>query len=150
MAKTYKPGKNPNSLANLRMYQPGHAVDREMLSRAGRASAEAKKRRRLIREALRDILDAPICGDVQGTTEIMYILSSMGIDCPTTADAIALAATSKAIHGDIEAARFVRDSVGEKPSHTVELDVTDTPIEYMDLSQLSDEQLMDMLMLQPQ
>ena len=142
IAEKYPVGKHPNSLANLNRFEPGHPVDHDNAVAAGRAGGNMKKRNRLIREALRTILDAPLCGTVTDEEEILALLTKMGVEKPTNADAVALAAARKAMLGDIEAARFVRDSAGEKPVQGVEIgDLYDRPFETLNLTELTDEQL---------
>lgn len=142
MSDEYAPGKHPNSLANLKMFEPGHPVDHDHVVAAGRAGGNAKKRKRLLREAFRDILDAPLCGAAADEEQILELLGKMGVPNPTNADAIAFAAARKALAGDVEAARFVRDSVGEKPVQGVEVgNLDDRPFETLNLTELTDEQL---------
>lgn len=142
----YAQGRNPNSLANLRPHAPGHVVPHEAASRGGKASVQAKKRKRLMRDALRDILDAELCGAAPDEAEIIALLSAMGVENPTNADAVALATARKALMGDVEAARFVRDTAGEKPAEAVEIgNLNERPFESLDLSKLTDEQLKELL-----
>lgn len=141
----YPPGKHPNSMANLRMFEPGHPVDHENVAAAGRAGGAAKRRNRLLRDALRVILDAPPSGAVPNEEEIIALLTAMGVEEPTNADAVALATVRKAILGDVEAARFVRDSSGERPSQAIEVgNLGDRPFESLNLKELSDEQLKEL------
>ena len=57
-------------------------------------------------------------------------------------DAIMLAVSGKAQRGDVEAARFLRDTVGEKPADGLVVGAVDAEaLAQFDLSQLSNEQL---------
>ena len=103
--------------------------------RAGKASAEAKRKYRTQRELLSLILSAPI-----GDKEKAKKLKEEGFPA-TYGGAMAFAATVKAVDGDIEAARFVRDTVGEKPTESYQMNVTDKPVKSLDLTQLTDEEL---------
>lgn len=103
--------------------------------RAGKASAEAKRKYRTQRELLSLILSSPI-----GDKEKAKKLKEAGFPA-TYGGAMALAATAKAVDGDIEAARFVRDTVGEKPTESYQMSVTDKPVKSLDLTQLTDEEL---------
>ena len=60
---------------------------------------------------------------------------------PSIANAINFAVLRKAQTGDIEAARYVRDTIGEKPTETTAIQVSNQPIRAMDLTQLSDAEL---------
>jgi len=146
MASQYGPGQHPNSVANLRMFEPGHEVDTAVVSKAGKASQQAKRRKRLLRDALRDILDAPLSGAAPNEDEILALLTAMGVENPTNADAVALATARKALMGDVEAARFVRDSAGERPAQAVEVgNLGDRPFESLNLSELTDAQLEELI-----
>ena len=56
-------------------------------------------------------------------------------------NAMMLASAKRAMLGDIEAARFVRDTVGEKPTEAMQLAITDKPVKALDMNALSDEEL---------
>lgn len=50
------------------------------------------------------------------------------------------------ISGDVEYVKFARDTVGEKPTDTMEIGgILDKPIEALDLSKLSDDQLRQLM-----
>ena len=98
---------------------------RENARRAGLASAAAKKRKISMREALKTVMriDVP-------NADKREALETLGIE-PTIQNAVILAALLKAADGDIEAARFVRDTVGEKPTEQYNLGVLDKPVKSM-------------------
>ena len=52
-----------------------------------------------------------------------------------------LAALNRAAHGDVEALRFVRDTLGEKPTENYNLSMEAKPVKSMDLSGYTDEEL---------
>ena len=81
----------------------------ELARKAGKASADNRRKYKAFRDCLREILTL----DVTDAAEL----------------------------GDIEAARFVRDTNGEKPTEALQLGITDKPIKSMDLSKLSDAEL---------
>ena len=112
---------------------------------ARRGTAQRKKnaqRRRKMREAMATLLNSPLTDIDQQAAEL---LAELGIDDPLQVDAIALAMTIKAKSGDVEAAKFTRDTSGEKPVTGVEVGNLDgKPFESIDLSTLSDEQLQQM------
>ena len=64
-------------------------------------------------------------------------------DAPETVpqDRDSAALVRRAQTGDIEAARYVRDTIGEKPTETTALQISNQPIRAMDLTQLSDAEL---------
>ena len=73
------------------------------------------------------------------------ILELYGIEDPRQADSLALSMVLKAVGGDVEAAKFARDTTGEKPTTGVEVgNLDDKPFESIDLGALSDEELQRM------
>lgn len=127
-------------MANFDKLQEGQArlspeQRRENARIAGIASGEARQRRKLMRETASCILKAPVA-----IPEAAAALEAAGFE-NNYQSAILLAAIQKAACGDIEAARFVRDTIGEKPTDTFNLTAVQRPIQEMDLSQLSDAEL---------
>ena len=109
---------------------------RAQTSRAGKASGEARRRRKTFRESLLTILALDV-----DDPELYAKLTELGLD-PSRQTAVDLAQVERAARGDTDAARFVRDTVGEKPTEQVELGgLADRPIETIDLTKLSDEDL---------
>ena len=107
----------------------------EQCRKAGIAGREARRKYRTQRELLSLILSSPI-----EDKEKAKKLKEAGFPA-TYGGAMAFAATAKAVDGDIEAARFVRDTVGEKPTESYQMNVTDKPVKSLDLTQLTDEEL---------
>ncbi len=114
----------------------------QMRVNGGKKAGETHRRRRKIRTALEDILAAPLID----TDEKMAAIAKLyGIENPQQADALALSMVLKAIEGDVEAAKFTRDTTGEKPTTGVEIgNLDDKPFESINLSELSDEELQRM------
>lgn len=108
----------------------------ELARKAGKASAAARRKYKTFKEVFGDILTLDTTDDQMRDT-----LVALGLE-PSNSNAIALAQVIKAVRsGDTEAARFVRDSRGEKPTEALNLGITGKPIKSLDLSQLSDEEL---------
>lgn len=141
---------NSKSLYDVRMANIekniGRWTDREKASEAGRIggakSAIVKKKRKLLRESAQQILSAnasklpvPEMGDV------VAALKALGVDDITGADAIVLAQYLRALRGDTEAFRAIRDTSGEKPSVAVDVTATDRPVDADSVAQLSDAEL---------
>jgi hypothetical protein len=103
--------------------------------KAGTARGEQLKRQKTLRELYRSAMAL----DVQDP-ETAEQLESLGLK-PTYANAIVLSSLLKAGRGDIEAARFVRDTIGEKPTETMNLGVSNTPVKALDMTKLSDAEL---------
>lgn len=105
--------------------------------KAGLASGVSRQRRRQMREVISNILTVEVTDE-----EIRAELENNGL--PSTLEAaMCYAAIKRAIRGDIEAARFVRDTLGEKPLSTLAVTPLSElpPVEYMDMSQYSDDEL---------
>ena len=108
----------------------------ELARKAGKASADARRKYKTFKEVFGDILTLDTTDDQMRDT-----LVALGLE-PSNGNAIALAQVIKAVrNGDTEAARFVRDSRGEKPTEALQMAITDKPIKSLDLSQLSDDEL---------
>ena len=88
------------------MHTPFDGTDRELASRAGRASGAARRRRRDMRAELELLLSSRV-KDAGGKT--------------CTRQAVMLAnIVERAMHGDIRAAIFIRDTLEGRPATRVE------------------------------
>ena len=108
---------------------------REWAEKAWTASVEARKRRKTSAEIMRAVLSCELTAE-EGAKE----LKALGLDTTWGVD-IAVAQARRARAGDTEAARFCRDTAGDKPTEALTLALTDKPVKAMDLTQLSDEEL---------
>lgn len=110
---------------------------RESARKAGKASGEARRAKRDMREIARLVLDAELLdGD-----DLKQQLIGRGID-PTGAGAILFSQLAKACKGDTEAARFIRDTSGQKPVDGVAVGNLDgETFIHADLSKLTDAEL---------
>jgi len=110
-------------------------------SAGGIASQKARRKARNMREAARILLEAKLLDD----PETEAALQTLGLEADQQG-AVLLAALRKSQAGDIEAARFVRDTSGQAPAQQVALGGIDgKPIESLNLSELSTEQLNELL-----
>ena len=98
---------------NLKPFEKGCRT-REEAERIGRiagiASGQARREKKLIRDCLMELLDAPL-KELNGMTG---------------REAMAAAAVKKAAKGDMKAFELIRDTVGEKPKTDVVLDTDRT------------------------
>ena len=108
--------------------------------KGGIASGVARRKARNMREAARIILAAPLTDD----PDTAAALAEMGLE-PDQQGAILLAATKKSKYGDIEAARYIRDTSGQAPTQTVELSGPDGGAIGIDLAGYTDDQLRQLL-----
>jgi len=110
-------------------------------ARMGQAkSTEVQNYKRSLRKAAQILLWHPL-KRVPEESEIVLTMRQMGIEDPTGADAVMLAQYIKARRGDTDAARFIRDTAGEKPSQQVEVNLLDKPLDSIDFASLDDAQL---------
>lgn len=104
-------------------------------SEAGKKSAAKRRAYRSQRELIKQLLATEV-----NDKELAAALQSVGLEATYGAAAV-LAAARRATAGDIESTRYLRDTVGEKPTEQYNLGVSDKPIKSLDLSKLSDEEL---------
>lgn len=113
-------------------------VLKERSSRGAKASNAARRRRKAMREIARTMLDT----ELRANDELRCMLEDRGFEDFTEAAAILLAQLNKARNGDTEAAKFVRDTSGQRPADQVAIgNIDDKPFESLDLSSLSDAAL---------
>lgn len=130
---------------NLRPYGTIPEEEHKALSsKGGKASGEARRKAKNMREAAQVLLSAALTD----SPETQKALEILGLEADQQG-ALLLAALQKGKAGDIEAARFVRDTSGQAPSQMVELGGIDgKPIQQVDLSSLTNEQLQELLQKQ--
>ena len=110
---------------------------RAIQAKGGRASGPAKRKAKNMREAAKILLNADLLDD----EETAELLGRLGLEADQQS-AILLAAIQKAKRGDIEAARYARDTSGQAPAQQMEIGGIDgKPIETLDLQNLSTEEL---------
>lgn len=104
-------------------------------SKAGKAAQLARYQRKLQRDILRDLFWLK-CDD----EETAKYLEEIGAD-PTWANAANMAQIRRAANGDVESMRYIRDTIGEKPTEQMQLGVLNQPVKSLDLTKLSDAEL---------
>ena len=129
---------NEKSLANL---QP---ATKETASERGRnggiKSGQVRRQKKKLKETLAMLLDLP-----PGFAGQKEVLAALGIEegDQTNQTLIAIAMIQAAAHGDVKAATFVRDTVGEKPTDKLETNITTSPLDDK-LADLDLEELREM------
>lgn len=108
---------------------------REWASKAGKASAAKRYQHKRQQEILKDLL-AIQCDD----DTACEALRALGLD-ETFANAANLSVMRRALKGDVECLRYIRDTIGEKPSESMQLGVFSTPVRALDMTKLSDAEL---------
>ena len=98
------------------------------------ATNEKRRQRKTMREGFKEALKAGVTD-----ASMEEALKAIGRE-RTMQNAILLAAIGKAMTGDIEAARFVRDTIGEKPTEALQISAVQD-VQRMDVSGLTDAEL---------
>ena len=114
----------------------------EINASGGRAAAEARRRRRAMREVARTMLET----ELRANDKLKEELMDRGFQDYTEAAAVLLAQLNRARAGDTEAAKFLRDTSGQRPADQLAIgNLEDRPFETLDLSTLSDADLQHLL-----
>ncbi len=142
------PNGTPKQLANLRPFTGGPDDPRtpeqkvEWARNAQKYSAQARTRKKRLTDAAKWLLAA---NNIVTEQDVIDKLVELGMSDATNAEALMVVALKKALKGDVEAMKFVRDTGGEAPKNQVELSGDlDRPVATMDLRNLSEEQLLRM------
>ena len=111
---------------------------RAISTQGAKAANTARRRRKAMREIARTMLDT----ELRANDELRGVLADRGFEDYPEAAAILLAQLNKARNGDTEAAKFIRDTSGQRPADQVAIgNIDDKPFESLDLSSLSDAAL---------
>lgn len=86
---------------------------REIARKGGKAAAAKRAERKTFREGLLLLLNEPLKDKSGQTTD------------KTTQDAVIAGLIKRAISGDVRAAEFIRDTIGEKPVQAVSVSTGD-------------------------
>lgn len=124
---------------HLERYTPEER--RAQCALGGKRSQATTRKKKAMREVARTILDM----ELKTEDEFRAELEARGV-VQTEAAAVLLAQLIRARTGDTEAARFLRDTSGQKPVDNVAIgNMEDKPFATLDLSTLSDDQLKELL-----
>lgn len=119
--------KRPGRIENLRPFASVEKA-RESGRKGGIASGVAKKNRKTLREHLKAILSSSIPKASPLYTQLANQMKSLGIDgAPIVQDIITLGMIKKAASSP-QAAEFIRDTIGERPTETFEDLTPQSPI----------------------
>ena len=91
--------------------------------KGGIASGKAKRERKALKETLEELLAMPIKdGRADDIEKIKSIAGIKGKNI-TMQEAIMVAMLNKAAKGDVRAAEYVRDTIGQKPDNNMNIDM---------------------------
>ena len=102
---------------------PSSAEARSNGKKGGIASGKARREKKALKDTLEELLAMPIKDGV--SDEIEKIKSIAGIKGKniTMQEAIMVAMLNKAAKGDVRAAEYVRDTIGQKPDSRMNIDM---------------------------
>ena len=122
--------------------QPGKTLwagwpdDPELRARIAEKQRRTKRKKRTFKESIEVILKLDVPDERK-----KHALEELGLD-PTVLNAINIALGRRAFDGDVEAARFLRDTVGERPRDALELGNLDgKPLASIDVTGMTDDEL---------
>ena len=123
---------------NINEWQSGLSAEERTANakRGAAANAAARAQHRLFKDILKEVLACPVSDE----NELKAQLEALGLKA-NYENAMMLATAHKATAGDVEAVRFVRDTVGEKPTEAFNLAVQNRPIKSLDLAGMTDQEL---------
>lgn len=102
---------------------------RERGAKGGRASAEAKKKRKAMKEQMEMLLNLPLKDE-----QTRAFLEKMGIDTSDMDNQMALVVSTfqNAIRGDMKAVNIVREMIGERVQEISITQVTDAKVKELE------------------
>ena len=96
-------------------------------SKGGKQKAENERKRKAFKEVFEAILSMDIKGSVGARLADDYAEYGIAAEHLTVNEAMAFAQAVRAVNGDSEAFRLIRDTIGEKPADKQVLTVEDMP-----------------------
>ena len=91
--------------------------------KGGIASGRAKREKKAMRETLEELLAMPIKDGTSDDIEKIKSIAGIKGKNITMQEAIMVAMLNKAAKGDVRAAEYVRDTIGQKPTDKMNIDM---------------------------
>ena len=110
---------------NLRT--PSTDEARSIGRKGGIASGKARREKKALKETLEELLSMPLHKGVQCDLDKIKNIAALKGKNITMQEAIMLAMLNKAAKGDVRAAEYVRDTIGQKPIDNMNMNV-DLPV----------------------
>lgn len=135
-------GRGANGTENIMKYNNALTAQerQENARKAAAASVESRKRKKLWKESVENLMAGMLTEDDQ-----VRIREKFGLDDKadlTQQDKIVAAIAERAQRGDKDCAQFLRDTVGQNPQVMVKVgNLDDKPFEMLDLKSMSDQEL---------
>lgn len=98
------------------------AEQREIARAGGIASGKARREKKALRETLEELLAMPIKTGKKYDLEKIKCIANMKGKNITMQETIMLAMLNKAAKGDVRAAEYIRDTIGQKPGLDIAFD----------------------------
>lgn len=96
---------------------------KEIARKGGIASGKVRREKKMLRDTLEELLKMPMKdGKLADIDEIKSIAGVKGKNI-TMQEAIMLSMLGKAVNGDVKAAEYVRDTIGQKPDSRMNIDM---------------------------
>jgi len=112
----------------------------------GPEAQEKKRQTKARKKEFKKLAKMMLETDLPNNDEVRDALAAAGFEQFDYQSGVLLAQLRKALIGDTEAAKFVRDSSGQKPTDSLQVgQLDDVPVTEMDLSQLSTAELKEMI-----
>lgn len=92
--------------------------------KGGIASAKAKREKKALKETLEELLAMPLKNGKQANLEHIKSIAAVKGKNVSMQEAIMIAMLNKAARGDVRAAEYVRDTIGQKPDSKMNIDMT--------------------------
>ena len=94
---------------------------KKISQKGGIASGVARRAKKAMRDMLKEILELPASEAIKANPAMKAVLG--GKADVTNADAVLVGQVLAAVKGNTNAAAFIRDTIGEKPKDTVDIDI---------------------------
>lgn len=98
------------------------AEQREIARAGGIASGKARREKKALRETLEELLAMPIKTGKKDDLEKIKCIANVKGKNITMQETIMLAMLNKAAKGDVRAAEYIRDTIGQKPGLDIAFD----------------------------
>lgn len=92
-------------------------------AKGGIASGKAKREKKAMKETLEELLAMPIRDGRAADIDKIKSIASMKGKNITMQEAIMVSMLNKAAKGDVRAAEYIRDTVGQKPDNRMNIDM---------------------------